>query len=49
MNIGIRGDIQRIAFSSYYDSVGNAFYTEITRFLGLKPWDHEYKVMGLAP
>ena len=23
-------------------------YSEITRFLGLKPWDHEYKVMGLA-
>ena len=49
VNIGMRGDIQRIGFSSYYDSVGNAFYTEITRFLGLKPWDHEYKVMGLAP
>ena len=24
-------------------------YSEITRYLGLKPWDHEYKVMGLAP
>jgi carbamoyltransferase len=49
VNIGRNGHIQRIEFSSYYDSVGNAFYTEITRFLGLKPWDHEYKVMGLAP
>ncbi|MFL6324767.1 MAG: carbamoyltransferase C-terminal domain-containing protein [Nitrososphaeraceae archaeon] len=49
VNTGRDSRIQRIAFSSYYDSVGNAFYTEITRFLGLKPWDHEYKVMGLAP
>ncbi len=49
VNVGRRGSIERIAFSSYYDSLGNAFYTEITRFLGLKPWDHENKVMGLAP
>jgi carbamoyltransferase len=49
VNIGRRGKIERIAFSSYYDSLGNAFYSEITRFLGLKPWDHENKVMGLAP
>jgi carbamoyltransferase len=49
VNIGINGHIQRIAFSSSYDSIGNAFYTQITSFLGLKPWDHEYKVMGLAP
>jgi carbamoyltransferase len=49
INIGSEGDIERIAFSSYYDSLGNAFYSEITRFLGLKPWDHENKVMGLAP
>jgi carbamoyltransferase len=49
VNIGRNGRIERIASSSYYDSVGNAFYTQITSFLGLKPWDHEYKVMGLAP
>ena len=50
VNIGRKGGkIDRLEFSSYYDSVGNAFYTEITRFLGLKPWEHEYKVMGLAP
>jgi carbamoyltransferase len=49
VNIGRRGNIHRIAFSSYYDSVANVLYSEITRFLGLKPWDHEYKVMGLAP
>jgi carbamoyltransferase len=49
VNIGTVGEIMRIASSSYYDSLGNAFYTEITRYLGLKPWDHENKVMGLAP
>jgi carbamoyltransferase len=36
VNTGRDSRIQRIAFSSYYDSVGNVFYTEITRFLGLK-------------
>lgn len=49
VSIGDKGYINRIAASSYYDSLGNAFYSEITRYLGLKPWDHEYKVMGLAP
>ncbi len=49
VNIGQNGEIKRIAESIYYDSVGNVFYSEITRYLGLKPWDHEYKVMGLAP
>ena len=43
------GEIKRVAFTSYYDSIGNAFYTEITKYLGLKPWEHESKVMGLAP
>jgi len=49
VSVGEKGEIRRIAESIYYDSLGNVFYSEITRFLGLKPWDHEYKVMGLAP
>jgi len=49
VNIGENGAIKRMAESIYYDSVGNVFYSEITRYLGLRPWDHEYKVMGLAP
>jgi len=49
VNIGEKGEIRRIAWSTLYDSLGNAFYSEITRYLGMKPWDHEYKVMGLAP
>ncbi len=49
VSVGEKGEIRRVAESIYYDSVGNVFYSEITRFLGLVPWDHEYKVMGLAP
>jgi len=49
VNICENDEIHRIAESTFYDSVGNVFYSEITRYLGLKPWDHEYKVMGLAP
>jgi len=49
ISIGEKGEIKRIAESIYYDSLGNVLYSEITRYLGLKPWDHEYKVMGLAP
>jgi carbamoyltransferase len=48
VNIGNNGEIKRIAWSTYYDSLGE-FYSEITRYLGMKPMDHEYKVMGLAP
>lgn len=49
VNIGENSDINRIAASTYYDSVGNAFYSEITAYLGMKRWDHEFKTMGLAP
>ncbi len=33
---------------STYNSLGE-FYTQITKYLGMKPMSHEYKVMGLAP
>lgn len=49
VNIGEGWDIRRLASSTYYDSVGNIFYSEITAYLGMKRWEHEYKVMGLAP
>jgi carbamoyltransferase len=49
VGVGDGFDFNRIASSTYYDSVGNAFYSEITAFLGMKRWEHEYKVMGLAP
>jgi carbamoyltransferase len=49
VSVGEKGQIRRIAESTYYDSLGNVLYSEVTRYLGLRPWDHEYKVMGLAP
>ncbi len=49
VGIGDGSRIDRIASATYYDSVGNTFYSEITAFLGMKRWEHEYKVMGLAP
>jgi len=49
VSIGENGEIRRLAESTYYDSLGNVLYSGITQYLGLKPWDHEYKVMGLAP
>lgn len=49
VSIREKEEISRIAWSTFFDSLGNAFYAEITAFLGLKRWDHEYKVMGLAP
>ncbi len=44
-----KGEIRRVASSTSYDSLGNAFYGAITVYLGLKPWEDEYKTMGLAP
>ncbi|MBA7494023.1 Decarbamoylnovobiocin carbamoyltransferase [subsurface metagenome] len=49
VNIGEGFKIERIASSTHYDSISNNLYSEITGYLGLKRWEHEYKVMGLAP
>lgn len=38
----------RIASTWQYDSLGH-IYQNTTRFLGMTPLEHEYKVMGLAP
>lgn len=42
------GNLERIKEISSYDSIGE-FYSRITQYLGMKPLEHEYKVMGLAP
>lgn len=42
------GQLKRIAKTSQNNSIGN-FYSAITQYLGMKPGEHEYKVMGLAP
>lgn len=49
VNIGSSFNIKRIAETSFYDSLGNNLYSEVTAFLGMKRWEHEYKIMGLAP
>lgn len=49
VSIGKGFKIERIAESSFYNSLSNNLYSEITGYLGMKRWEHEYKVMGLAP
>lgn len=49
VNVGRDFHIERIASTTYYDSPGNNLYSEVTGYLGLKRWEHEYKVMGMAP
>lgn len=48
VNIGRKNLTERIASSTKFNSPGD-FYTQITALLGFKKWEHEYKVMGLAP
>jgi len=49
VNIGRGFRLERIASTLSYDSLSNNLYSEITGYLGLKRWEHEYKVMGMAP
>ena len=48
VSIGLQGRLERRHSITSYHSVGE-LYTRVTQMLGLKPLDHEYKVMGLAP
>jgi len=49
VSIGHENHIQRIASTTFYNSLGNVLYSEITGYLGLQRWEHEYKLMGMAP
>lgn len=49
VSVGKDLKIERIAETTFYDSLSNNLYSEVTGFLGMKRWEHEYKVMGLAP
>ena len=42
------GKIERIAETSRHASLGK-IYSRTTMIMGMKPWEHEYKLMGLAP
>lgn len=48
VSIGRGTAIKRIATSGREASIGK-IYSRVTYLLGLTPWEHEYKVMGLAP
>ncbi|MCW5699424.1 MAG: hypothetical protein KIT00_06250 [Rhodospirillales bacterium] len=40
--------IERIAATDRHASLGK-IYSRVTMLMGMKPWEHEYKIMGLAP
>ena len=42
------GKFKKISETSRDASLGK-IYSRVTKLLGMKPWEHEYKVMGLAP
>lgn len=48
VSIFYKNSIKRISFTTRENSIGR-MYASITKFLGMKPGEHEYKVMGLAP
>ncbi|MDA4127889.1 MAG: hypothetical protein OK422_00255 [Thaumarchaeota archaeon] len=48
VNVGRGGNLTRVASSKGDASLG-LLYTRVTKMLGLKPEEDEYKVMGLAP
>ena len=48
VSVGEKGELRRLAEVSEHDSIGR-LYSLVTRWLGMVPLEHEYKVMGLAP
>lgn len=48
VSIGENEKVERLATTSFGNSIGD-LYAYVTRYLGMKMGEHEYKVMGLAP
>lgn len=48
VSVGQGARINRIAATPRKASLGKV-YSRVTYLLGLQPWEHEYKVMGMAP
>ncbi len=46
---GAKGQLELLARTPKYHSIAGQLYSNITVHLGLKPYEHEYKVMGMAP
>lgn len=48
VSLGQDGKLSRISQTENSASLGK-IYSRIALLLGMKPWEHEYKIMGLAP
>jgi carbamoyltransferase len=48
VSVASGSSIQRIAATPDTESLGN-LYSRVTFMLGFVPWEHEYKIMGMAP
>jgi len=48
VSVGEGASLTRLGAVSEHDSIGR-LYSLVTRYLGMVPLEHEYKVMGLAP
>lgn len=48
VSVGDAGNLKKIAETSKGNSIGN-IYSRVTFLLGLVPWEHEWKIMGMAP
>jgi carbamoyltransferase len=49
VNLGRDHEIEVVASTPKYHSPADGLYSAVTAILGLKPYEHEYKVMGMAP
>src|ERR1051325_363379 len=49
VNIGRAHQIEVVAQTPKYHSPADGMYSAVTALLGLRPYEHEYKVMGMAP
>lgn len=49
VSVGKGTDLKVISQTPKFHSLANHMYSGVTSHLGLKPWEHEYKIMGMAP
>ncbi len=49
VNVGRDLDLEVISQTPKYHSMPDGMYSAITALLGMRPYEHEYKVMGMAP
>jgi carbamoyltransferase len=49
VNVGEGTDLSVLARTPKFHSIAACMYSAVTAYLGLKPYEHEYKVMGMAP